>query len=309
MSMRCLLAGLLALAVTSETRAASVSDPAPGLWVHPGDGGRSFNIDLQGDRMVVTTILYRQDGAPLWYLSSGIYLHATGLFRSSYDGYSGGQCFGCPPTAPTVHPAAAGPMEIRFHSGESATIVTPEGPLDIVKFNYGFGSRDDLLFGAWAFSVLSRNGDGSAGGDWVVFDHTAVDDMQRTYIAGHREGSPIDYAYGYYSEALQQHVVIVTQTDGSWHTYRLTLDDRRGRGFAWGHRSGQEPVGDGFQALAVRRLFRSELVWDAAGTAGAGAALPASAPSPSPQPSHVPAGIARLRTAMPGIADAGSGQE
>lgn len=305
MSMRCLLAGLLALAVTSETRAASVSDPALGLWVHPGDGGRSFNIDLQGDLMIVTTILYTQQGAPLWYLSSGIYLHATGLFRSSYDAYSGGQCFGCPPTAPTVHSGAAGPMEIRFHSGESATIVTPEGPLDIVKFNYGFGSRDDLLFGAWAFSAFAEKDGGSVGGDWVVFDATAVDDMQRTYIIGHREGSPINYAYGYYSEALQQHVAIVTQTDGSWHTYRLALDDRRGLGRAWGHRGGQEPVGDGLEASAVRRLFRSELVPDA----GAAGPADATASAPSPRPSHVPADIARMRTAMSGIPGAGSARE
>jgi len=58
----------------------TIGGPATGLWAHAGDGGRGFNIDIQGSTMIVTTFIYTQNGAPIWYLSSGTYNHATGRF-------------------------------------------------------------------------------------------------------------------------------------------------------------------------------------------------------------------------------------
>ena len=49
----------------------TIGGPTVGLWYNPQETGRGFNIDLQGDTMIVTTFVYQQSGDPIWYLSSG----------------------------------------------------------------------------------------------------------------------------------------------------------------------------------------------------------------------------------------------
>ena len=53
-----------------------------GLWYNADESGRGYDIDLQGDTMIVTTYVYEQSGDPIWYLSSGTYDHTTGTFTS-----------------------------------------------------------------------------------------------------------------------------------------------------------------------------------------------------------------------------------
>ena len=234
----------------------TIGGPATGLWAHAGDGGRGFNIDIQDGTMVVTTFIYTTTGAPIWYLSAGPYNHATGVFTSSYDSYSGGQCFGCAATQPNVHSGAAGPMRIQFHDNYTATLTTPAGSLEITKLDYGFASQNDRLFGYWAFSFDVA---GLVNGDYVIFNDTYTDSSGTLYVAGYSDDSLHRPALGRYVPNLGI-FVIATQSSTSYvHDYQLTLDDHRAFGFAWVVPSGQSPTGNGSAAFAGRVLFRSEL--------------------------------------------------
>lgn len=237
--------------------AVTVGGPAGGLWAHQGDGGRGFNIDIQGDTMIVTTFVFTQTGEPIWYLSSGTYDHKTGLFRSSYDSYSNGQCFGCPPNQPMVHSAAAGQMSIQFHDNQSATLTTPSGPLQITKFNYGFASPTAVLYGEWA---LSLNVLGLVSGDWLVFDHPYTATDGTVYAAGHTDDSLNHVALGTYVSSVAGWIVVVQSSGDFLHTYQLNMDDHRAIGGGWVLHSNQTPTGNGSPTFGARILYKSELV-------------------------------------------------
>ena len=237
--------------------APTIGGPATGLWAHPGDGGRGFNIDIQGDTMVVTTFIYTHGGDPIWYLSSGTYDHGTGRFQSSYDSYSDGQCFGCPAQSPIVHSGAAGPMSIQFHSNQTATLSTPNGSLEIAKFNYGFPSLTSMLYGEWVFSL---DVGGLVSGDWIVFDQPYTASDGTVYAAGHSDDSMQNVALGTYSSDSGGFVVLAEEAGGFEHFYVLDMDDHRGFGAGWVTQSGQTPGGNGSPAVVGRVLYQGELV-------------------------------------------------
>ncbi|MGN6520317.1 MAG: hypothetical protein ACTHK2_12920 [Dokdonella sp.] len=255
------LAWVAAIALATGSFAAhastTIGGPSVGLWAHPGDGGRGFNIDIQGDTMIVTTFIYTGSGDPIWYLSSGFYNHDTGRFTSTYDSYSNGQCFGCPAQQPVVHSAAAGPISIQFHDNQSATLTTPAGSLEIVKFNYGFPSLTGMLYGEWVFSL---NAGGLVDGDWIVFDHPYTGSDGTVYAAGHSDDGFSRVALGTYSASAHRYIVVASQSGNYVHSYVLGMDDRRGLGSAWVHLSSNEPTGDGSLATAARVLYEGELI-------------------------------------------------
>ena len=208
--------------------------------------------------MTVTTFVYTSTGAPIWYLSSGTYNHNTGRFQSSYDSYSNGQCFGCPPTPPLVHSGAAGNMTIQFHNNVKATITTPSGSIEITKFNYAFGSATDMLYGEWvaSFSIA-----GIPGGDWMVFDEPFVADDGTVYAAGRLDGVSNGVALGRFVPELNVVLIITTRTNSSFnHWYRVGIDDRRGPWSGWVLRTDETPTGNGIPTFMSRLLWEPELV-------------------------------------------------
>ena len=235
--------------------AVTFGGPSTGLWYNASESGRGFNIDLQGNTMIVTTFIYTNTGAPIWYLSSGTYNHDTATFHSSYDSYSDGQCFGCPPTRPIVHGNAAGPITIIFHTNQSATLSYAGGSTNIVKFNYGFGTAVDNLYGEWA---LTFNIAGLIGGDWVVLGNEFIGSDGTVYAAGNMDGAPEYPALGTYSSALNAYVILVSI--GNFNDfYQIALDDRRGFGAAWILSGDEEPSGSGSPAAAGRILWEDEI--------------------------------------------------
>ncbi|RYD14719.1 MAG: hypothetical protein EOP90_12275 [Lysobacteraceae bacterium] len=261
------LAGLFVAALlvaVGPASAATIGGPATGLWARPGDGGRGFNIDIQGDTMIVTTFVYESNGDSIWYLSSGSYNHRTARFQSTYDSYSDGQCFGCPAYTPDVHVGAAGSMSIQFHDNQHATISTPSGSIEIEKFNYGFPSLTSALYGEWIFSF---NIGGLVGGDWLVFSEPFTGDDGTVYAAGHSDDSFNRVALGAYFPEVSRYIIVAQQAGAFVHSYALGMDDHRGGGAAWVHRSSESISGDGSPAFAARVLYRSELVGATANTA------------------------------------------
>jgi hypothetical protein len=272
-----LLALLISLAgLVPYASALTIGGPTQGLWYNAQESGRGYDIDLQGDTMIVTTYIYEQSGDPIWYLSSGTYDHATGVFTSSYDSYSGGQCFGCPYQAPTVQSGAAGPITITFHTNQTATLTYTGGSTEIAKFNYGFPTRTDVLYGEWA---LSYETGGVVGGDWIVLDTPFTDSNGIVLVQGHAAGAPTTDALGYYDPNFREAQISVTQA-GTVHFYRFgVFDDRRMIGIATVTPTGQAEQGP-YAASGSRLLYKSELadgeIGSAAGTANAAASAPAS---------------------------------
>lgn len=254
-ALRLILVALFFSSVHVGAASVAIGGPATGLWSHPGDGGRGFNIDLQGDTMIVTTFVYEATGVPVWYLSSGTYNHQTGVFRSTYDSYTGGQCFGCAANQPLVHPAAAGNLTITFHSTSDATLTFPGGTLAIEKFNYGFAARTDLLRGEWA---LSYNISGLVGGDWVIFQQLFTGTDGKIYAGGYAEPNSNHLAVGRYDEELGKTIVLV-QIGNFQDFYVLDMYDHRALGAAWVLRSGAGPTGNGSPSAGGRLLFDGEL--------------------------------------------------
>jgi hypothetical protein len=214
---------LFALADTAS--AATVGGPTMGLWWNPSESGRGYEIDLQGDTMIVTTYVYEDSGDPIWYLSSGPYNHETGVFQSTYDSYINGQCFGCPWHQPTVQVGAAGPIIIVFHTNQTATLTYPGGSTNIVKFQYGFPNRTEVLYGEWTLTYITG---GNVGGDWVVLDTPYTDQASGTaFVSGHAVGNAARTVLGIYDPILREAEIEVT--DGA--TKRLyefgVFDDRR----------------------------------------------------------------------------------
>jgi hypothetical protein len=240
----------------------TLGGPSVGLWYNPNESGRGFNIDLQGDTMVVTTFIYQSSGAPIWYLSSGTYDHASGIFRSTYDSYSNGQCFGCPPGPPDAQVGAAGPISITFQNAQSATLTYSGGSTHLVKYNYGFGTPVDTLYGEWA---LTYDIVGLVGGDWIIFSDPYVGSNGVVYAAGHMDLASQYLALGTFDTNLNAYAILISVA-GFQDFFVMGLDDRRGLGQAWVLDEGETPTGNGSPAAASRLLYRSELTRTLEGT-------------------------------------------
>jgi hypothetical protein len=266
-----ILLSIAPLTVAHALGGPTFGGPSTGLWARQGDGGRGFNIDIQGDLMTVTTFVYTQTGQPIWYLSSGFFNHDTGRFQSTYDSYSDGQCFGCPPDQPVVHAGAAGNMSIQFHDNQSATITTPGGSINIQKFNYGFATVTDLLYGEW---LGSFNAGGLVGGDWMLFGYP-FEDGGTVYAAGNLDGDTDALILGTYVADTNTVLILAGQSNSSYfHWYSVGMDDRRGAGEAWVLPDDELPSGNGVPAFLSRILYESEITFLDGTTSPAGALPP-----------------------------------
>lgn len=253
-ALRVLVASALLFALADSASALTIGGPTQGLWWNPAESGRGYEIDLQGDTMIVTTYVYEQSGDPIWYLSSGTYDHTTGTFQSAYDIFANGQCFGCPYVAPT-HTGDAGPITITFHTNQTATLTYSGGSTEISKFQYGYPDRTQVLYGEWALTYITG---GNVGGDWVVLDTPYTDPASGTqFVSGHAVGNATRTVLGIYDPNLTEAEIEVT--DGT--TKRLyefgVFDDRRLLG-SMRATTGTTTVGP-YTASGARLLYKSEL--------------------------------------------------
>ena len=266
-------ASLFALADSAS--ALTIGGPTMGLWWNSSESGRGYEIDLQGDTMIVTTYVYEQSGDPIWYLSSGTYDHTTGVFTSAYDVFANGQCFGCPYVEP-AHTGDAGPITITFHTNQTATLTYPGGSTEISKFQYGFPDRTQVLYGEWA---LSYETGGNVGGDWIVFDTPYTDPASGThFVSGHAAGNATTTALGIYDPNFLEAQIEVT-AGTTKRLYRFGVyDDRRVIG-TMTSTTGTATVGP-YTATGARLLYKSELANHVIGQGAVGPVqtMPASDP-------------------------------
>lgn len=244
------------LVLSPFAHAITVGGPVTGLWYDANEPGRGFNIELQGDTMAVTTYIYDDAGAPLWYLSTGTYDQTTGIFTGTYDSYSDGQCFGCTWVAPILHQASGGPITITFQTNQTAVLTYDGGSVNIAKINYGYGNKTDMLYGEWAFTY---NDLGTVDGDWIVFDTPYTDGNGIAYVSGYVVGSPDDTALGRYVDTANEVQIIVTRGTEQ-RSYRFGIfDDHRAIGVVAVYDNGVPTTPDPMTATGSRLLYKSEL--------------------------------------------------
>jgi hypothetical protein len=112
--------------------------PKPGLWAVSsevnGSPGRGFQIDLQGNTLVLTFFGYDAAGNGRFWLASGTY--ASNSFTGALTAYEGGTSFGGPFQAAHAT-GSAGDVTITFSSETSGTITLPdEAPKVISLFAF-----------------------------------------------------------------------------------------------------------------------------------------------------------------------------
>jgi len=120
--------------------------------------GVGFNIERQGESVVVQPSFYDEKGLPQWYFSSGKQ-EGNALSAQLYTVTGGQPLFGAYKAPAAVDPI--GQILLEFLSPSRATVwitqPSDEGlisplkimPISISRFNYGYGARVDAFVGEW----------------------------------------------------------------------------------------------------------------------------------------------------------------
>lgn len=144
---------------------AFAEQPSIGSWYNPHESGRGWNIERQNDVITVAHYVYKSDGSPTFYISSGVWDGSTKSVLGDIYEFSGGQCIGCIYSVPSSE--NLGSVKFEFTSSVRGRVTYPDGTsIAIEKMNYGFSSPLHVLQGAWATSWYSSTGAG--------FEHAMV---------------------------------------------------------------------------------------------------------------------------------------
>jgi len=239
--------------------------PSPGLWWNPNESGRGYNFDLQGNLLVMTTYVYNQQGAPVWYLSVGTYNYANGQMSATFDGASNGQCLGCSYKAPVGQANVAGPVKVIFDNSLNGTLYFNGGSTHIERQIFGFADLNAFLFGELQ---MGYNISGLIGGDWFLFNNNYTASDGTKYIAGNLDGCTSCTTLGRYDPSLKAWTMI--DKVGSYYTfYEVNMDDRRVVGLSWIYQTTLS--GSGTVSLGSRVLAQAELTAALAAKLGQGA--------------------------------------
>jgi hypothetical protein len=190
------LATTLVPVLKSGTRAVV---PETGGWnFEPGGSfatsgsGVNFNIERQGENVVVLPNFYDGKGEPRWYFAAGQQV-GNSLIADLYD-ISGGQAlFSAYKPPSTVQPI--GTLHLEFLTPSRATVWLQQPidsglldglkimPISISRFNYGFGERGSQLGGKWVFAS-----EVSGGVDSQVLDFAPIANAQTGQTASYQAG-------------------------------------------------------------------------------------------------------------------------
>lgn len=120
--------------------------------------GVGFNIERQGESVVVQPSFYDDKGQPQWYFSSGKQ-EGNSLSAQLYAVTGGQPLFGAYKAPAAVDPIGQVALEFLSPSRATVWITQPsdEGllsplkimPISISRFNYGYGGRVDAFVGDW----------------------------------------------------------------------------------------------------------------------------------------------------------------
>jgi len=121
--------------------------PENGWWWNPGESGRGFFIEVQGDVLVMAAYFYEEDGRSTWLLSAGP-IAAPNFYSGRLLSFSNGQTlFGA--YKPPAGPVDQGEITLAFGDDTHATLTWPGGEIAIERQVIGGRTPDFDPTGWW----------------------------------------------------------------------------------------------------------------------------------------------------------------
>lgn len=210
-----LLLALLALPARAYT-------PESGVWWNPNEPGTGILLEVQDNFLFAAAYTYDNQGRATWYTAAG-FLDGNARFTGVLDGFTGGNCPGCPFRPNIANIGAGGPISIVFNANDPtrATLTWGGRTMPIERYQFYLkrpedeqdmpGVRIELTkaLGEWQ-SVLdfsdNANADFQYYGDIAVLDVLTFD-SQGDFIEGCR---PADSLQGRCSNAdVAEHGAVI----------------------------------------------------------------------------------------------------
>src|SRR5688572_10064022 len=139
---------LVVLFVAGLSQSARAMLPESGWYWNPNQSVRGFNIEIQDNLLFVAAFAYDSAGNPTWWVAGGA-MQSDRSFVAPASRVSGGQCFGCPPSSPSVAPA--GTISITFSNEGAATVTFQNEVMQVQRQDFAnLTGRPDGLYGEWS---------------------------------------------------------------------------------------------------------------------------------------------------------------
>lgn len=98
--------------------------PESGWWWSPGESGRGFSLEFQGDSLFVAGYMYDSSGNPVWYTSMGTLSGKS--FQGAWAERANGQTQTGAYREPSITNANVGSLAIVFSSPTTAVLTLPD---------------------------------------------------------------------------------------------------------------------------------------------------------------------------------------
>lgn len=231
--------------------------PRQGLWWNPSESGRGFTIEIQDNVMVVATFAYDQTGAPMWYLSSGLYDYSTSTFASDFGQEKSGQCFGCPYVKPTPLAGPFPPMKIVFDSSNSGTVYYNGGSSHIQPEYFAYQPTSPTTLKGewiWSFQIIP----GVYDTEWPVLNGDFTASTGQPFATGSVDGLAGSICVADYDVGTGAYAFLCEI--GNYDHYFIGRgDDRRIFGSGWLVTKGSTITGGGSPGVAFKVLSLTEV--------------------------------------------------
>jgi hypothetical protein len=110
--------------------------PQRGWYVSPGEAGRGWMVEVQGDKLFIAGFMYNNNGYPIWYLSSGTMTNAN-FFSGVWQNFGSGQTYTSQWAAPgaVLTNSNAGSLTLNFGTSTTGSLTLPNGRIiPLVRF-------------------------------------------------------------------------------------------------------------------------------------------------------------------------------
>ncbi|MDH5263658.1 MAG: hypothetical protein OEX21_02790 [Betaproteobacteria bacterium] len=110
--------------------------PQKGWWWNPGESGRGYSIEVQGNNLFMATYLYDVSGRATWHVAAGPTSLDGSVFNGQLLSFGNGVTL-TGPYRPNARLADAGPVTLTFDDADRGTLVWPGGTVAIQRFGFG----------------------------------------------------------------------------------------------------------------------------------------------------------------------------
>ena len=231
--------------------------PESGWYWNPAQSGRGFNIEIQDNLLFVAAFGYDTAGQPDWWVAGGP-MQSDRTFTARASRVTGGQCFGCPYSAPAL--TDAGALTITFSDEGHATVVFMGETMTLQRQDFAnLTLNPDGLYGEWAITEgepeipvyfgdrLSFSGPVTTGG--------------LTYASGGRTGNVTTRtALGRFDSSLNLWTILVDSSASYYTTYRFRFTGLNHlEGQAWTYLKTESLSGQGVFFVGNRSKSRARV--------------------------------------------------